>query len=290
MTTISTCRYIDSRVPEDEQNIEAHLNGGIPMADVGAFEAWRDVCPGLRAALFKPNRAGYVDLAVDKSAIKSAIHQHPQFAAFVARMNGHFEDWRKRESTALKALNPGFHPKELIAELSEDLLAHYTGQPLMDAYAVYQHLMDYWAEIMQDDAYMITVDGWRTKPYRIVQKDKKGKEKARGWACDLVPKALVVARYFINEQTAIDQYAADLETAEAQLSELEEEHGGEDAAFGGFDKISAKTVKERLDEIVQLSSLRTPRRSDPESSSFGDAPADRYRRRSRPVASVAETA
>ena len=35
--------------------------------------------------------------------------------------------------------------------LAEDLLAHYRGKPLIDAYDIYQHLMDYWAEVMQDD-------------------------------------------------------------------------------------------------------------------------------------------
>jgi type I restriction enzyme M protein len=46
---------------------------------------------------------------------------------------------------------------------------------------------------------------------RIVEKDKKGKEKDKGWTCDLVPKALIVARYFAKEQAAIDQLRPDLE-------------------------------------------------------------------------------
>ena len=85
------------------------------------------------------------------------------------------------------------HPKEVIAAIAEDLLAHYTGKPLIDEYDVYQHLMDYWAETMQDDCYMIAADGWKAETYRIIEKDKKGKEKDKGWACDLVPKALIVA-------------------------------------------------------------------------------------------------
>ena len=64
-------RYIDSQTPEDMQDIEAHLRGGIPAADIEALERYWDVCPGLRATLFKPNRPGYLDLAVEKSAIKT---------------------------------------------------------------------------------------------------------------------------------------------------------------------------------------------------------------------------
>ena len=84
----------------------------------------------------------------------------------------------------------------------EDLLAHYTGKPLIDPYDIYQHLMDYWAESMQDDCYLIAADGWKAETYRIVEKDKKGKEKDKGWACDLVPKELIVARYFAGELEA----------------------------------------------------------------------------------------
>jgi hypothetical protein len=52
----------------------------------------------------------------------------------------------------------GCHPKDVIAALAEDLLAHYAGKPLIDPYDIYQHLMDYWAETMQDDCYMIAAD------------------------------------------------------------------------------------------------------------------------------------
>jgi type I restriction enzyme M protein len=149
----------------------------------------------------------------------------------------------------LKALRAGCHPKEVIAALSEDLLAHYADRPLIDKYEVYQHLMDYWNKTLQDDCYLIAADGLKAETYRIIEKDNKGKEKDKGWTCDLVPKTLIVARYLAEEQAAIDQLAADLESATARLAELEEEHGGEDSAFSGFDKINKASVTDRLKEI-----------------------------------------
>ncbi len=177
------------------------------------------------------------------------IYEHPEFAAFIAGMNAHFAAWRKKSAATLKALQAGCHPKEVIATLSEGLLAHYAGKPLIDPYDVYQHLMDYWAETMQDDCYLIAADGWKAETYRIIEKDKKGKEKDKGWTCDLVPKALIVARYFAKEQAAIDQLAAELEGVTAQLAELEEEHGGEDGAFAELDKVNKANVAARLKEI-----------------------------------------
>ena len=37
----------------------------------------------------------------------------------------------------------------------------------------------------------------------LSEKDKKGKEKDKGWTCDLIPKSLIVARYFADEQEAL---------------------------------------------------------------------------------------
>lgn len=84
---------------------------------------------------------------------------------------------------------------------------------------------------------------------RIIVKDKKGKEKDKGWTCELVPKALIVARYFAKEQEIIDQLATDLETVAASLTELEEEHGGEDGAFSELEKVNKGNITARLKEI-----------------------------------------
>ena len=273
-------RYIDSQPPEDMQDIEGHLKGGIPVADVDALQAYWAVCPDLRNMLFSPRpsraepgvRVRYLDLAVDKAAIKSSIYQHPQFTAFLDGMNEHFNAWRKQSAIKLKALAPGGYPKDVIGALSESLLAHYRGKPLIDAYAIYQHLMDYWAETMQDDLYQIAVDGWKAQTHRVIEqkKNKDGKvtkEVDKGWACDLLPKSLVVAHYFAAEQAAVNQLAAGLEATDAELTELEEEHGGDDAAFSGFDKINKAAVKERLDEIADDQTRTSPARNSSQSSS-----------------------
>ena len=242
-------RYIDSQQAEDLQDIEAHLKGGIPIADVEALKPYWDVCSNLRRTLFTANRPGYLDLAVDKTAIKSSIHEHPQFAEFTAGMGTHFASWRTKTSAFLKELKPGFHPKELIVTLSEDLLAHYAGKPLISRYAVYQHLMDYWATTMQDDCYVLADIGWRAETSRVVVKTKQGKEKDKGWVCDLVPKELVVARYFPKEQQVVDELSVELEGIKASLSELEEEHGGDEGAFSELDKVNKANVAARLKEI-----------------------------------------
>lgn len=235
-------RYIDSLRADDIQDIDGHLRGGIPVRDIDALEAYWNVCPKLRDDLFKENRSNYVDLAVEKSDIKSSIYNHSEFTEFIDLMNAHFFEWKDRVSEKLRALQPGFHPKELIVELGEDLLNHYLNKPLIDAYDVYQHIMDYWAEIMQDDCYLLDADGWQAETYRIVETNKKGKEVDKGWACDLVPKWLIVERFFAFEQQALREKQTELENLTAKLAELEDEHGGDEGILS--------TVNSRTDALI----------------------------------------
>lgn len=243
-------RYIDSSEPEDIQDIDAHLNGGIPERDIDAFAADWQQMPSLRAVLFESaGRPGYARLKLPVGEIKAAILGHAEFIAFTDRVKTLFGKWREAIRPKLTSFDQNDHPKALIGTVSETLLAAFQAAPLVDPYDVYQHLMDYWAEAMQDDAYLIAADGWVAKPARIVETDKKGKRKDKGWACDLIPKPYIVARYFADEQAALDAKQAELEAVSGQIAELEEEHSGEDAAFAGFDKINAAQVKDRAKEI-----------------------------------------
>lgn len=242
-------RYIDSQQAEDIQDIEGHLRGGIPVADVEALQPYWDVCPQLKQALFKDNRPGYVDLAITKDSIKSTIFEHAEFVRFIESMNALFAEWRKKSEIKLKNLQTGFHPKLLIHELAEDLLAHYSGKPLIDKYDVYQHLMDYWTETMQDDCYLISSDGWKVITSRVLVKNAKGKAIDKGWTCDLVPKLLVINRYFSAEQAALNKLETELETVMTLMNEMEEEHGGENGIFSELDKINKASVTARLKEL-----------------------------------------
>jgi type I restriction enzyme M protein len=242
-------RYIDSQKAEDRQDIEGHLRGGIPEADIDALKAYWDICPKLKAALFVECRPGYAELSVEKGAVKSAIFEHPEFVAFTEAMAAHFDIWRAENAKTLKALKAGIHPKEVIANLSEGLLAHYAGKPLIDKYDVYQHIMDYWATTMQDDCYAIAQDGWKAQTERIIETDKKGKSKDKGWTCDLIPKSYIVARFFAKEQAELDDLTAKMGAASAALADLEEEHGGDEGAFAELDKMNKGAVNARLKEI-----------------------------------------
>jgi type I restriction enzyme M protein len=256
-------RYIDSTEPEDLQDIDAHLRGGIPNQDLDALADYWRVFPTIRSLLFKAaGRPGYSELKLPIADLKGVIFAHAEFTAFKESIDALFSKWRTAHINRLKNIAVGDKPKMLIETVSEDLLETFRKARLLDAYDVYQHLMDYWAETMQDDIYMIASDNWLSaaKPRLIVEdKEKKTKEKPdftvgkQKFKADLIPAPLLIARYFAKEQAAVESLQAEAAAIEQQLEEMAEEHGGEEGlladAKNDNDKLTKASVTARLKEI-----------------------------------------
>jgi type I restriction enzyme M protein len=171
-------RYFDSTDREDLQDIDGHLRGGVPERDLDALGYYWQIMPRLRAKLFDTLRTGYARLNLPLSEVKPAILGHSEFIAFHGRVTALFEHWRKVHTPEMMGFGKDNHPKALIESLSESLLADFKIAPLVDAYDIYQHLMDYCAETLQDDAYLIAAVGWweGAKPREIRKvKNKEGK-------------------------------------------------------------------------------------------------------------------
>jgi type I restriction enzyme M protein len=256
-------RYIDSSEPEDLQDIDAHLRGGIPMRDVDALGEFWQVLPAVRDTLFGPgDRSGYLAPLVDATGVKSAILDHAEFTAFTGRVTDVFDAWRAAHEGGLRGIAIGDKPKDLIAGISEDLLNRFKPVPLIDGYDVYQHLMTYWAEVMQDDTYILVQDGWAAgRVIRELVKNADGKFSEtpditlgrRKLKAELIPPVLIVARFFAAQKAALQALEAKAEEAARAVEELDEEHGGEDGLLAEAKtdkgKLTAKSVKDRARDI-----------------------------------------
>ncbi|HEY0754164.1 MAG TPA: type I restriction-modification system subunit M [Ktedonobacteraceae bacterium] len=228
-------RYIDSSEAEDLHDIAAHLLGGIPDADIEALEDYWQVFPSLKQQLFATSeRPGYSQLKADAALLKLTISANPEFAAYTRTITELFAQWQTKNLPLLRGIALDSQPKQLIDALSEDMLRSFTAVRLLDKYAVYQHLMSYWSETMQDDAYLIVQDGWQA-------------------SSDLIPAQLLISRYFSTEQQAIEKLEANRDELTRKLEELDEEHGGEggllEEAKNEKGKITRASIKARLKDI-----------------------------------------
>lgn len=232
-------RYIDSSEPEDLQDIEAHLKGGIPNVDVENLSAFWEVFPSLQKQLFDiGERTGYCKMKIAATEVKSAIFNHSEFEIFTQSIDQLFQNWKANNITLFKDIDQHTKPKELIEKLSENLLHTFKKVKLIDPYDVYQHLMAYWSDIMQDDVYLIVADGWLI-----------GNDGSNG----LIPSELIVANYFDVDVEIIEKYEAEQDAISHQMEEMDEEQGGEEGLLfeaknekGNLNKAS---INARLKEI-----------------------------------------
>jgi type I restriction enzyme M protein len=251
-------RYIDSSEAEDLQDIAAHLKGGIPNADIEGMSQYWDVFATLQKQLFSPRLAhpnplpagegavtgqgvkgaGYSQMKVAAAQVKPTIFAHPEFVSYTESVSDLFQDWKNNNAARLKGISKDTHPKQLIEQLSEDLLQTFATVKLIDKYDVYQHLMSYWSDIMQDDVYLITADGWQA-----------GNDAGNG----LIPASLIIARYFAAARDAIEQLETERDAITRAMEELDEEHGGEEGllseAKNEKGKLTKVSVSARLKEI-----------------------------------------
>lgn len=251
-------RYIDAQETEDIQDIEAHLHGGIPNADIDALADYWQVCPKLKSVLFKPSsRTGYSDPAISPEDVKKTIFAHEEFTAFHNQVLRAFHAWVKTASARLQAINDKDHPKAIIQMIGDEILTATKDLHLIDKYDIYQHLMAYWEETMQDDAHIITADGWDVgKDVLRLQKESKGKKKdidgLEGLEGRLIRVSLIIKTYFTDEKNTLDELNAKLEQIDTKMTELKDEHGDEEGLLADVidnDKITKGAVQKRAKEI-----------------------------------------
>ena len=274
-------RYIDSSEPEDIQDLHAHIHGGIPNRDIDALETYWTAFPSLRFELFRPLREGYSELAVDKNDVHATITNSSEYQAFNSAIGQLVSEWWSGHRERLVGISGATRPANLIGDLSENLLDVFRPRPLVDEYAVYEQLMSYWNQTMHDDVALIMSEGWGGVAYprkTIEDKDRKLSEtpdlvfgsgrNASKYKMDLIPPALIVARYFADEQAKLDELNTKVESAAQAIEEFVEENSGEEGlladamddgkiskALVGARLRQAKSEDPRGDEVTTLSKL-----------------------------------
>ena len=256
-------RYIDTQEVEDIQDIEAHLKNGIPNADIDALAAYWQVCPSLKKTLFTSStRTGYSELFIIPEEVRKTIFSHPEFIRFRTSILETYTEWRKATASYLKDIGTTNHPKAIIQKIGDSILTAYGDVHLLNKYDIYQCLMAYWEETMQDDMHIITTDGWGAgnEAIRLQVESKSGKNKGKkkdveglyGLEGRLIPTALLIKSYFTSEQAELEELNTNLEQIASQMDELKDEHCGEEGLLSEVidnDKIAKGNVQRRIKEI-----------------------------------------
>jgi len=219
-------RYIDSGDTEDLQNIDGHLNGGIPAVDVHSLSKYWRLFPNLNHVLFEPFRENFYSSALPKDEISRTVYADGEFSAYADRIDNATEEWKSVVWDRLIGINKGTEIRILITELADEILYLFEPITLLDKYDVYQVLLAYWNDVMVDDAYIIKSDGYKAALETVnimgeyTSGKNKGQEKIVGWEGKLIPRQVIRDYFFSIEQQAITDTADVIAAKESELTEL----------------------------------------------------------------------
>lgn len=250
-------RYIEARDTEIVQDIDAHLKGGLPKHDIEQLSDYWKALPTLKDELVKNQGNGYYTWAVSREQIDGIINDNEDYQTLQATLKHHcrtdfMELWQE---TIYGLAESSEKPKDLIERMGQSIRNLFgEGNLLVDEYDAYEQLMNYWAETMQDDVYMIMADGWKLNLRPKLKEDKKEKKMVpvvvKTWndlESDLLPVEYIVNRFCKSELEACDELSASIAFMENEVDSLMEENDDVfDAKNFEKEKINLASVKKRV--------------------------------------------
>ena len=269
-------RYIEARDTEIVQNIEAHLKGGLPKHDIEQLSDYWEALPTLKDELVKDQGNGYYAWAVSREQIDGIINDNEDYQTQQATLKHHcrtdfMEQWQE---TIYDLAESSEKPKALIERMGQSIRNLFgDGNLLVDEYDAYEQLMNYWAETMQDDVYMIMADGWKLNLRPKQKEDKKEKKMVpvvvKTWndlESDLLPVEYIVNRFCKSELEACEELSASIAFMENEVVNLVEENDDvfdvknfekEKVNLASVKKRAKVTVREELDHLMEWLDLQS---------------------------------
>ena len=176
-----------------------------------------------------------------------------------------FEVWRDEVRDRLLGISDATDPKLFIRELGDRILSAYEESLFLDNYDIYDCLMNYWNEKLQDDVYAIKAYGYGTArdiEYTYAQKkakDESGetimvddKSKVKSFDGALIPRTIIEAEYFADELATLQELTDRREQAASAMEEMREEESGEEGLLRDVLSESGDLPKGNLTKRIKL--------------------------------------
>ncbi|WP_120924756.1 type I restriction-modification system subunit M [Helicobacter pylori] len=257
---LNIARYINAK-QESEKDLFALINSHkasyLPQNEIETYDPYFRVFKELKNTLFKrSDKEGYYALKTECQNIKDLITKSQEFHAFHASVLNAFERLELLET--FDHLEPGFNPKTLIESVCSKVLKEFEKGEILDKYGVYQLFKDYYNEVLQDDWFLLSFNGFLSaKELRKLNPLKDKNKKANYlekpdfviqktyYKSDLIPKNLIKQRFFEKETKELEELENALNEKEALLDEFIEEHSNEEGLFDEL-KINESVLKKEL--------------------------------------------
>lgn len=214
-------RYITPVDREVIHDIQRHISGGLPKHDIDVTLAgvWEKF-PNLKDILFE-DCGDYYCMKIGESGIFDTISNSADIQQEKLNCTSTLRGWLNDfDDTVRQYSANSFDPKIEIARIGNSILEAFGNSVLLNNYSVYELLRNYWADVMQDDFYIISTEGWKVARIPIYN----AKEEPIGHTYDPLTDSLMERVYFPDLRKKLDEATALEDQARQELEQYVEDN------------------------------------------------------------------
>jgi type I restriction enzyme M protein len=196
-------RYVDNTPDPEPEDVQAHLIGGVPEAEVTARQADFAKFGVHSGSLFQPERPGYlafVPALATRSAIKTVLEADPALLATIAAHGDVLANWWSVAQEDFSQLRDGKKMPEVRHELLNTLKGKLIPLGVLDEFQSAGVFVNWWQQIRYDLKTIIST----------------------GWHHTLIPDSYLIAAFFQTEADAIETLEAAIAEGQSELAEAVE--------------------------------------------------------------------
>jgi type I restriction enzyme M protein len=225
-------RYVDNTPDPEPEDVQAHLIGGVPEAEVLARQADFAKFGVATNAVFHPERPGYLAFRppiTAKSAIKATLEGDPALQKTIATHHAALETWWGLVRDDFALLREGKKLPEVRQELLTTIKNKLIPLGVLDEFKSAGVFVNWWQQIRYDLKTIVST----------------------GWHHTLIPDSYLIAQFFQAEADAIDALEAKIGEIQSELEDAVET-AQEVAAYepDEDETVTAAVIKKALNELI----------------------------------------
>jgi len=226
-------RYVDNTPDPEPEDVQAHLIGGIPEAEVNAKKNDFSRFGIQPDTLFNPDRSGYLAFIAEidaKPVIKATLEANSALQQALIKHHDALEDWWNVARDDFAELTGGKKMPEVRHELLTTIKDKLIPLNVLDEFKSAGVFVNWWQQIRYDLKTIISI----------------------GWHHSLIPDEYLIAEFFQKEADEIEALEAQISEAQNELAEAVET-AQEVAAYEPEEDetVTAAVIKKALKELIE---------------------------------------
>lgn len=225
-------RYVDNTPDPEPEDVQAHLIGGIPQAEVESLNADFTRFGVQSERLFQPLRSGYLafgNIIINKAAIKTVLEADTALQATIKTHHDTLETWWNLARNDFAQLREGRKMPDVRNELLIALKDKLLPLQVLDEFKSAGVFVNWWRQIRYDLKTIIST----------------------GWHHALIPDEYLIPKYFSTEAAEIEKLEAKIGEAQSDLTEAVE--AAQEAATYEPEEdetVTATVIKKVLKDLI----------------------------------------